>query len=172
MKKSLKVLVLTMLLLLVCSTTAFAGQWKQEQTGWWYQEDDGSYPVNTWKEIDGSWYFFEPSGYIAVNRWEGNYYLSASGAMLVNTITPDGYYVGADGAWIPDGGITEVNTVNTENVVANTGDFYILNTNSKKFHYPACNSVERMSAKNKREFTGSRDEVIGMGYDPCANCNP
>lgn len=28
------------------------------------------------------------------------YYLNGSGAMLSNTTTPDGYYVGANGAWV------------------------------------------------------------------------
>lgn len=28
-------------------------------------------------------------------------YLGSSGAMLTNARTPDGYYVGADGAWVP-----------------------------------------------------------------------
>lgn len=49
---------------------------------------------------------------------------------------------------------------------------YILNTNTHKFHYPDCSSVDRMSERNKEEFTGSRDEVISMGYEPCGNCNP
>ena len=49
---------------------------------------------------------------------------------------------------------------------------YILNTNTKKFHYPSCSSVNKMSEKNKQEYTGSRDEVIAMGYDPCQRCNP
>ena len=34
------------------------------------------------------------------NRWIGNYYLGADGAMLVNTSTPDGYYVDATGKWV------------------------------------------------------------------------
>lgn len=38
----------------VLSMTSFAGEWKQDNTGWWYQNDDGSYPVNSWKEIDGN----------------------------------------------------------------------------------------------------------------------
>lgn len=49
---------------------------------------------------------------------------------------------------------------------------YILNTNTKKFHYPSCSSVNQMSDKNKKEYTGSREEVIAMGYDPCKRCNP
>lgn len=36
-----------------------------------------------WKLIDGYWYFFD-----------------SEGTMLVNTLTPDGYLVGADGKWI------------------------------------------------------------------------
>ena len=49
---------------------------------------------------------------------------------------------------------------------------YILNTNAHKFHDPSCPSVGKMSSKNKQEFTGTRDEVIGMGYEPCGNCKP
>ena len=49
---------------------------------------------------------------------------------------------------------------------------YILNTNTKKFHYPTCSSVKQMKDKNKQEYSGTREEVISMGYDPCQNCNP
>lgn len=49
---------------------------------------------------------------------------------------------------------------------------YILNTNTKRFHYPYCNSVKDMKDKNKRETTQSRDEIIGQGYQPCKRCNP
>ena len=49
---------------------------------------------------------------------------------------------------------------------------YILNTNSKKFHLPSCTSVTQMKAANRQEFTGTRDEVIAHGYEPCKNCNP
>lgn len=53
-----------------------------------------------------------------------------------------------------------------------TGTTYILNTNTKKFHKPSCSSVKQMSEENKEEYTGTRDEVIAMGYDPCKRCNP
>ncbi len=49
---------------------------------------------------------------------------------------------------------------------------YILNTNSKKFHYPSCSSVDSMKEENKQEYTGSRDDLISQGYDPCKRCNP
>lgn len=52
------------------------------------------------------------------------------------------------------------------------GTDYILNTNTHKFHYPTCGSVKQMAEKNKKFYTGTRDDVIGMGYDPCKKCNP
>jgi len=49
---------------------------------------------------------------------------------------------------------------------------YVLNTNTKKFHYPSCASVNQMKDKNKQFFSGTRDELIANGYSPCGNCNP
>lgn len=49
---------------------------------------------------------------------------------------------------------------------------YILNRNTKKFHYPWCSSVNQMKEKNKRYFTGTREEVIRQGYSSCGRCNP
>lgn len=52
------------------------------------------------------------------------------------------------------------------------GITYVLNTNTKKFHYPTCSSVDQMKEKNKEIYTGSREDVINMGYVPCKRCNP
>ena len=61
-----------------------AGEWKQDQTGWWYQNDDGSYQTNQWfQDFDGTWYYLNESGY-----------------MLTNGTAPDGRQIGADGKWI------------------------------------------------------------------------
>lgn len=49
---------------------------------------------------------------------------------------------------------------------------YVLNRNTMKFHYPDCNSVDKMNEANKAYFTGDREEVIEAGYSPCGNCNP
>lgn len=59
-----------------------------------------------------------------------------------------------------------------EQMPVSSGTTYILNTNTKKFHYPSCSSVDQMSDKNRQEFTGTRDEVIATGYDPCGRCHP
>ena len=52
------------------------------------------------------------------------------------------------------------------------GTTYVLNTNTKKFHYPTCSSVDDMKEKNKQIYTGNREDVINMGYVPCKRCNP
>ena len=49
---------------------------------------------------------------------------------------------------------------------------YILNTNTMKFHEPDCASVGDMKASNTWEYSGSREDVIQMGYDPCGRCRP
>lgn len=49
---------------------------------------------------------------------------------------------------------------------------YVLNTNTHKFHYPDCKSVNAMKDKNKEFTNETRDEVINRGYDPCGNCHP
>lgn len=49
---------------------------------------------------------------------------------------------------------------------------YILNLNTKKFHYPSCSSVEQMKETNKHPFSGKRSDVIAHEYVPCKRCNP
>lgn len=49
---------------------------------------------------------------------------------------------------------------------------YVLNTNSKKFHYSTCASAKKISDKNRATSSLSRDELIAGGYSPCGNCNP
>jgi hypothetical protein len=83
MKKS-NLLIATVMISEALSSVAFAGEWKQDATGWWYESDNGSYPVNCWQEINGKQYYFDGSGYL-----------------LLNTTTPDGKQVGADGVMIP-----------------------------------------------------------------------
>lgn len=57
----------------------------------------------------------------------------------------------------------------TEEVTEQT---YILNTNTHKFHSPFCLSVDQMAEHNKKEYTGTREELVEKGYEPCKRCNP
>lgn len=59
-----------------------------------------------------------------------------------------------------------------EESTTGTEQHYVLNANSKKFHYPDCSSVDDMSAKNKQDYAGTREDLINQGYDPCGRCNP
>ena len=70
---------------------------------------------------------------------------------------------GASGSRSGSGSVTKV--------VLNTNK-YVLNTNTKKFHYPSCSSVKAIKNQNRKDYTGSRANVIAMGYDPCKRCNP
>lgn len=49
---------------------------------------------------------------------------------------------------------------------------YVLNTNTKKFHYPTCSSVKDIKPENYATYTGDRQDVIDMGYVPCKKCDP
>lgn len=49
---------------------------------------------------------------------------------------------------------------------------YVLNTNSMKFHYPSCSSAQKISKKNRKDYYGTREDLIDQGYDPCGSCHP
>lgn len=72
----------TFLTTVLLFTTAFtiqaaAGEFKRDDTGLWYQKDDGSYAVGWFRDTDGSCYFFDDNGY-AIYGWyqenDKNYY--------------------------------------------------------------------------------------------------
>lgn len=77
-------------------------KWIKNSTGWWYQNEDGSYLASQWQKINGVWYYFLPSGYMATG-WQfvnGNwYYLQSSGAMVTGwqLINGSWYYMNASG---------------------------------------------------------------------------
>ena len=58
----------------------------------------------------------------------------------------------------------------TSLVAAHEEQTFVVNTNTRKFHLPGCESVGDIKEKNKQEFTGSREELIEQGYSPCQRC--
>lgn len=84
-------------------SSAWAGTWKQNNVGWWFDNGNGTYPASTWQWIDGN------NDGIAEC-----YYFDRAGYMLANTSTPDGYQVNASGAWVQNG------VVQTKNLRANS----------------------------------------------------
>ncbi len=65
---------------------------------------------------------------------------------------------------------TEFDITSTE--IAVTGHDYVVNENSKKFHERSCYSAALINRENRRDFTGTREELVEQGYEPCENCNP
>lgn len=59
-----------------------------------------------------------------------------------------------------------------ENEIDSQEQVYVLNKNTKRFHYSWCDSVNEMKEKNKDSYTGDRQDLINMGYKPCGKCNP
>ena len=49
---------------------------------------------------------------------------------------------------------------------------YIINTRSGKFHTPDCPGAADISAANRKEYSGTREELIEQGYEPCGTCRP
>lgn len=80
-----------------------AGEWIQNESGWWYKYSDGSYPASCWKKIGGEWYSFDENGYMRSSGWyqEGDvwYYLNTDGTMAHDTVV-EGYTIDSDGHWV------------------------------------------------------------------------
>ena len=81
--------------------------WKLNDTGWWYRKSDGTYPIGSWKNINNKWYYFDDNGYMVKDSWVSNYYVGSDGAMLVSTVTPDGYNVLENGEWVEENSKSE-----------------------------------------------------------------
>jgi glucan-binding YG repeat protein len=65
----------------------------------YYCGADGVYVRNAWIKYNGNYYYVNANGLMKKNAWVKDYYLGDDGVMKTNTFTPDGYYVGSDGAY-------------------------------------------------------------------------
>lgn len=92
MKKKIVILGLSVASVFLFSTAAFAAGWKQDDVGWWYQNEDGTYPQREWKWVDGNG-----------DGVSECYYFDSDGYCMMNNVTPDGYVVNTSGAWIDKG---------------------------------------------------------------------
>ena len=83
MKKKCIIILMTVLATLGVSITAWAGTWKSDEKGWWYEQDNGNYMSGFMVEIDGKWYSFGNQGYM-ITGWlpkDGEwYYMDPDGA--------------------------------------------------------------------------------------------
>lgn len=72
--------------------------WKLENGRWYYEENNGTRKSGGWYWLDGN----------HDGRYEC-YYFDNQGCLLVETITPDGYFVNSSGAWT-ENGIVQIQT--------------------------------------------------------------
>lgn len=49
---------------------------------------------------------------------------------------------------------------------------YVVNTNSKRFHFPDCDGVSTIKPEHRRDYTGTRGALLLQGYKSCGSCNP
>ena len=87
-------IILSILFSLLFCQIAFAGEWKTDETGTRYIQDDGTYATGWKQDVDGKWYYLDDS----------------TGYMLLSSRTPDGFTADASGAWTEE----EVMTVNLD----------------------------------------------------------
>lgn len=73
-----------------------------------------------------------------------------------------------DGTYITENG----NVRSDRSNIAEKSQGYVLNTKSKRFHYPYCGSVEQMKESNRKYTEMNRDELLNAGYKPCGDCKP
>lgn len=66
-------------------STPSGGTWKQDNTGWWFQYPNGTYPKDKWEVIDNYWYYFKADGYMAT----GNITYQANWYYLTEVASPD-----------------------------------------------------------------------------------
>lgn len=82
---------------------SIGGKWVKDNTGWWYNYNNGGYPANKWEKIQNKWYYFEPTGYMKTGWVQTNniwYYCKEDGSMAdTEWIVSNGhwYYLNAGG---------------------------------------------------------------------------
>ena len=59
---------------------SYTASWKQNSTGWWYEDTSGWYPSSCWQRIDGKWYYFDTSGYMVTSQYIDGYWIGDNGA--------------------------------------------------------------------------------------------
>lgn len=101
--------------------------WNQDNVGWWYVTnlETKEYYKDCWQLIENAWYSFNAKGYARKTEWQKDglywyylkdsckmafsewvqtnskwYYLGNDGAMWTNGYSPEGYWLGEDGAWV------------------------------------------------------------------------
>jgi len=135
---------------------AVVNKWVKDSKGWCYIGSNTRIVRSAWQEDSKGTCYLDASGHAVTNSWMelagAQYYFDSAAHMVTGTYSVNGktYFFDSDGVWRP----------------------YIANVRSGVFHEATCGSATSMSSNNRREYYVSREEMIGMGYKPCGNCEP
>lgn len=108
-KTGLAVTILAFSFTAISAMSSFAN-WHMDNTGYWWENEDGSYAKDQWLWLDGNrdgiaeCYYFDENGY-----------------MLSDAVAPDGSQVDKDGAWIIDG-VKQAKVLDTASGLASSSD--------------------------------------------------
>ena len=141
--KRLLTTIFSMLMVLCMTFSAFAGSWKQDAKGWWYVNDDGTYPTSCWQCIDAK-----------------DYYFGADGYLLVNCVTPDGSTVDANGAKVSG------TQTSASSVKPTSSEVYITATGKKYHSKPNCGQTDTSKVRK-----ATLEEAKAQGLEPCQKCH-
>lgn len=111
-----RLLALTLAISLILSSSSFAAGWKQDDKGWWYENDDGSYKLNEWfndpatgwryhantfgyidtglTKINDQWYHFSDTGELYYNIYDREKGIMSDGDGKAYLPTENGYLGG------------------------------------------------------------------------------
>lgn len=87
--------------------TPFSG-WLNIDSICYYIQEDGTVATG-WQELDDKTYYFSEDGIMQTRQWIEDRYVGTDGSMYINSITPDGIYVGKDG--LEDTSLGKINSV-------------------------------------------------------------
>lgn len=124
MKRRFWVVASTILFSCFTAATALAGEWRQDEVGWRYLDDNGEFLADRWLTYNRARYHFDENGYMntgwyfdpldfALEKEEDipnlmkdthgyggyYYYFEPEGKLVQYDYTPDGYWVDVSGAW-------------------------------------------------------------------------
>ncbi|OON84850.1 hypothetical protein BXO88_15310 [Oribacterium sp. C9] len=157
------------------------GNWVNDNQSWYYIDSNGIMSTG-WIKIGDSWYHMSESGAMQCNAWinSGNnwYYLGPDGRMITNkevklsgkrycfdengimlhdTYSPEGLYIGSDGAVIADEA-EDVDTYDSYND-SDTSDSYTYYNYGYSYGTSGSSVNNRSSASDVREF---QEEVFKL----------
>ena len=155
-KLGMKIAVAAAVFCMAMPFASFAGTWKSDANGMWYQFDDGSYPKGRWAWIDTD-----------NDGMAESFYFDENGYVLRNTTTPDGYQVNRIGAWVVGGEVKQKAGGETKNVRIFAYDDFAFEPRYRFFAFEVQPANYVVAAQDCLEHSRRRAEPSGFEFFEC-----